>query len=724
MILNSAPQAEAILSNVGEIGEFRIRNSAKAFNILSSGLYANKIKAIIRELSCNAIDSHTAAGTTQPFEVHLPTTLEPWFSIRDFGTGLSHDQVTKIYTTYFESTKTESNEFIGALGLGSKSPFSYTDNFTVTAIQNGRKGIYSAFINDVGVPSIALMGEEQVTEPNGVEVKFSVNDRYDFSKFADEAQSVYRWFPVLPTITGNKINVIPVYYETKDIIAGVHSLEDNYSRGRNPSVAVMGNIAYPIDVPQAEQVLEGLDQLLKCGLVIEFGIGELDFQASREGLSYIPLTIDSIRKKLVAVNSALTEVLTKEADVITCAWSRSQFLHSKKRQPLWKNAVWEYANNTLFPLYETKNDWNHSFEIKTMVSDLNAMNIQVKSFASDRGIARCKNYEPKYGYDANQNRYEYFNIEVSKDSFFVVNDTNKGSFERAKYHFRNKEKKNNYRESVYVLDSLDKTKRMNLVAFYAMLHNPPAEQRFLASKLDQKPRNNVGGNGFGKNVTIIQLEKRGGSSRNSSSSDMVWRAAGTLDTFDKTQKMYYVPMSGFITQFKKLNTHYGASDLADMLQRTGMPEFAINLYGVRKGDIEAIKKMSNWINIEDHIITVLNRLNTKIGMALVLERLDTHQIFGYNYQKVVDGVDAKSPAKIFLDSFVGLPKMAGVHWLNRLMQNMNIENKIDVDSVAAQFKNELMEFSKRYPLIDKFGSYADENDVCEYVNLIDTVKGI
>ena len=42
MILNNAPQAEAVLSNVGEIGEFRIRNSAKAFNILSSGLYANK----------------------------------------------------------------------------------------------------------------------------------------------------------------------------------------------------------------------------------------------------------------------------------------------------------------------------------------------------------------------------------------------------------------------------------------------------------------------------------------------------------------------------------------------------------------------------------------------------------------------------------------------------------------------------------------------------------
>ena len=36
MKLVTAPQNEAIMSNVGEIGEFRIRNSAKAFNIFLS----------------------------------------------------------------------------------------------------------------------------------------------------------------------------------------------------------------------------------------------------------------------------------------------------------------------------------------------------------------------------------------------------------------------------------------------------------------------------------------------------------------------------------------------------------------------------------------------------------------------------------------------------------------------------------------------------------------
>ena len=52
------------------------------------------------------------------------------------------------------------------------------------------------------------------------------------------------------------------------------------------------------------------------------------------------------------------------------------------------------------------------------------------------------------------------------------------------------------------------------------------------------------------------------------------------------------------------------------------------------------------------------------------------------------------------------------------------KNNIDVKAVTAQFKGKLMEFSNRYPLINKFDSHANENDVCEYVNLVDTVKGI
>ncbi len=316
MILNQTQDNPAVLSNVGEIGEFRIRNSAKAFNILSSGLYANKIRAIIRELSCNAVDSHIAAGRSgTPFDVHLPNQLEPWFAVRDYGTGLSHDQVNNIYTTYFESTKTDSNDYIGALGLGSKSPFSYTDNFTVTAIRDGRKGIYTAFINDQGIPSIALMAEEQSDEPSGVEVKFSVNDYYDYRKFVDEARYVYTYFALRPVISGvERFDFLTLDYDARDIVPGVHQIKGSMYGRR--SMAVMGNIAYPIDVPQAEQNLGPLAKLLSCGLELHFGIGELDFQASREGLSYIPQTIDSIKRKLAELNAVLADNLKAEADAI------------------------------------------------------------------------------------------------------------------------------------------------------------------------------------------------------------------------------------------------------------------------------------------------------------------------------------------------------------------------------------------------------------------------
>ena len=292
MILNDTPTNEAVLSNVGAVSAFTIKATAKSFKILSDGLYANKIRAIIREISCNAHDSHIAAGQTLPFIVHLPNSMEPYFSVRDFGVGLSHDQVVDIFTSFFTSTKTESNDFIGALGLGSKSPFSYTDNFTVTTVKDGVRGIYTAFINDTGVPSIALMMSESTDQPNGVEVRFAVVDRYDFRRFTDEATNVFKFWKNRPTITG----VIDFQFEDpqivdRDIVPGVHTLGNSYYR---QTYAVMGNIAYPIEVPSADTIINADYRcMLNCGLVLEFNIGELDFQASREGLSYVPLTLNS-----------------------------------------------------------------------------------------------------------------------------------------------------------------------------------------------------------------------------------------------------------------------------------------------------------------------------------------------------------------------------------------------------------------------------------------------
>jgi hypothetical protein len=725
MILNNAPQNEAIISNVGEIGEFRIRNSAKAFSILSSGLYANKIRAVIRELSCNAVDSHAAAGKQDvPFDVHLPNTLEPHFSIRDYGTGLSHDQVSNIYTTYFESTKTDSNAFIGALGLGSKSPFSYTDNFTVTAIKDGRKGIYTAFINEAGVPSIAQMMEEATDEPAGVEVKFSVNERYDFDKFRQEARIVYTHFALKPVISGNgDFGFVNAEYESRDIIPGVHSYKS--SRG---GVAIMGNIAYPIDIPAADTSIDAeLRQLLACGLEMHFGIGELDFQASREGLSYIPSTVAAIKSKLEKVNAALTVVLAKEADAIENLWDRAVFLYRKKEHRLWTAAVSKYAQDTALPTYDNK-AYNRLAKFAFKVEDLaSTYNIQIRLLHQTRHSKTVNNgkstteYAPGHAKDAAGHyiTWQEWDISVDDTSHFVINDLKTGAGERARYHYR-ETGCDVYSRAIWVLEKADKTKEMDLKAFFAVIQEPPLARRFAASTLKQREREKLG-----TNVTILKLEKRNQGNYNyrRSDDDMVWRDAGKASAFDASQTHYYVPLSGFQMLSSK-GYDSGKTLYEDVMSLPGL--FNGTILGVRKGDIEEVKKMKNWVNFEDHITAVLTTKDvSKLLMSLVKSNLDRREIFELP-SSVMSLIDKTSPYAKMLLAFKGVDKFTGNQYnMNNLFRKFAPNANLSPEALTIKFQQELNAVNDRYPLLAKLSSYRVEaSDIAEYVNLIDAKKGI
>ena len=192
-----------------ESHQFQMKASAKAFAILSSGLYSNKIRAVLRELSCNAYDSQVQAGTADiPFEVKLPDYDDRTVFVRDYGTGLTEESIYSVYTTYFESTKTDSNDYVGALGLGSKSPFCLTDSFTVESFVDGKHLTFVAFIDKTGMPSISKVSEAETSEPNGLKVSFETKDAS--YKWEDEAKDLFRWFPVTPRVIGTTISIDPV----------------------------------------------------------------------------------------------------------------------------------------------------------------------------------------------------------------------------------------------------------------------------------------------------------------------------------------------------------------------------------------------------------------------------------------------------------------------------------------------------------------------------------
>ena len=311
MKLNTTTNTIERIGNVSNEAQFRMKTSQKAFQILSD-LYSDKPLAIVRELGCNAADSMTAAGKAdQPFFIHLPNSLEPWLSIEDFGTGISHDDIYEIYTVYFASTKTNTNSQIGCLGLGSKSPFCYSDNFSVTSTHNGVRRIYNAYFNEEGTPAIALMSTENVSVSNGVKIQIPIKAT-DFNDFKVAVEKAFRFFDVKPIITGGKAEwgmENPLF--KADDWAFYEKIADRY---HGESFAIMGGVTYPINTYQVRDDAGEYHQMLRNGLILKFAMGELDFTPARDALSYTPMTIKAIHDKLAKVKTELPIKVTEIID--------------------------------------------------------------------------------------------------------------------------------------------------------------------------------------------------------------------------------------------------------------------------------------------------------------------------------------------------------------------------------------------------------------------------
>lgn len=280
-------------------------------DILRNKLYSDKIMAVTRELSANSWDAHVEAGVSNvPIEVSLPNRLDMNFKVRDFGKGLSPEEMKKVYIQYGSSTKRKSNDYIGQLGLGNKSPWCYGDNFLVTSFQKGHKTIYNCYIDETKVGKIAKMAEENTKEPDGLEVSVPVRQE-DIEAFATRAVKLYAYFKVKPIIKG--INPIPTFDRgVKELVTG-----DGWKifEGNIKPVAIMGNIAYPIEYYSIHEKLEEKEkEIIEHGIEIDFEIGELCIAASREALEYNDKTIKAIADKLKSIAKEIEKNATERIE--------------------------------------------------------------------------------------------------------------------------------------------------------------------------------------------------------------------------------------------------------------------------------------------------------------------------------------------------------------------------------------------------------------------------
>ena len=143
---------------------------------LVTGQYQNKARAGLREIWANALDE-SATVTVQ-----LPSIIDPRVVFRDYGPGLSHDDMMGRFTQLGASDKRESDEKMGKGGYGRLSPLAYSHQMTVRSFFNGQVGTYVIALEKNYIPRTVFYGFRPTPDANGLEVSWNVKQD-DIEKF-------------------------------------------------------------------------------------------------------------------------------------------------------------------------------------------------------------------------------------------------------------------------------------------------------------------------------------------------------------------------------------------------------------------------------------------------------------------------------------------------------------------------------------------------------------
>ena len=286
--------------------------------------YSNTRLAVVREVSCNALDANTEAGVTRPIEIKLPTSMNPTFAVRDFGNGLSEEDVFGLYSKYGKSTKRNSNDLIGAWGIGKFAPLSYGDNFTCVSFHNGTKTSYNVFVDENDDTKITKLFEEPSNKPTGLSIEVAVSEE-DRKEFGNVVKKFFRFFSDsdMPKFVGAEEDFIktPKKVLSSKTDEWFFAQDENRGYGHHYySHVLMGRVAYPLD-PNAinvenfvsnESSRRIVQQLLQqSNFYFRVPLGSVRLHHSRESLEYNKATQKEICAILYKVSQDI-QIIAKE----------------------------------------------------------------------------------------------------------------------------------------------------------------------------------------------------------------------------------------------------------------------------------------------------------------------------------------------------------------------------------------------------------------------------
>lgn len=379
---------------------------------LLTDAYSDKLLAIIREYSTNALDAHKEAGVTDPIEVIIPTRLSYEFKVRDYGAGMSLEEIYMYYAQYGASSKRDSNDFNGMLGIGCKSALSYTNQFVVNSINNGTKITALVARAEDGSGSVSILSEIETEEPSGLEVVVPIAHA-DIGAFQERAKNFYtlwdshevdvknlsiEFFRESFEEDGDKIRIGDTYICPSHNGSHTGFGRSSYQYEFLPHIIVMGNVPYQINsknhLDSNEDLLPFLRWFSSLGLrFIHFApVGSFSFLASRESIVQDSRFLDYIKPVLEDIQNNFATKLQSQLDALDDPVEAISFYKDFLRYNLpltWKGEDIDPGGSVDMRQWYT---YSNTAEY-TKVSGINFIATLVKSNNDPRNHYYVKNYK-------------------------------------------------------------------------------------------------------------------------------------------------------------------------------------------------------------------------------------------------------------------------------------------------------------------------------------------
>lgn len=737
---------------------FHFEFNRTMFKTLSSTTYSDPIRAVIRELACNSADAHVMAGnTSKKFEIHLPTSHEPEFSIRDYGTGMNDQEINDLFTMYGGSNKRESNDVIGALGIGSKSPYSYTDMYTVVATKDGVTRTYVAHVED-GMPRLSPSGETATPNAsNGVIVKFAVKER-DIWEFENKAKVALEFFDGLCKVNVPGFVAHKQSYILKTDRWGLRR-DANTAHGYHVR-AIMGKVQYQVGSIDESRTNSLQKKILAMPIDMFFNLGDLQFQASRESL--VTSGADG-EKTLVAILKMCDQIVeesiqTVRAKIDACkdVWEAQLLLFSLLNQS--NNSVSGNSMSDLIrealqkgKLYGKYANFDLS-ESKAIINMLAYSHIHITKFEKNErryNAKRCKK-EPfiltdqkslrddkklaKSGDPLALARHRH-EVTVKPNVLFVINDT---KFPGDKYiHFYVHESgEAKGKDEVYMIHR-PKSAEVELAQvvknakkLIADMGNPPV--RMLSEFVTAyapifASRRPTGQSRKTRQIAVLKNEIESTRRRTTNGWMKAWRSPEDAEIVPGSKKFYVVidkKLVGTETGFEK---SWDFLEFVEYVRASG--KFGLSrttpVYGV-KANHKALKENDGeWVELMSHVYQRVNEIMTpqKIqALSLYLTPFsdDCHELLNYLASKQPL---SNSPAQMFACALadakaVKFDNWSSFQWVLNFCQR---RGKYSQTAKTIDFNEKWQQIKAGYPMLQFVGSYHHRSHMKTLVQYLSQV---